>query len=216
MKNRVQNGLPSESVTFNMTPCVTLVFGRDLATCGVALVLSALVFMSSASANPGQLYREAEKLNNQEKVKQVIGNLASMQNALKFTLQELQSSYDKKDVIQTNCIKDKLSTVKGLLRISEEAEVNLRESVVTDQVDIVNTEFVKIQMAAERVRDLRSQVANCAKEVNDPLLNNNQQKSKPEISDKAVQAFEPTSDENTIIIYDPIASERPEAISPSE
>jgi hypothetical protein len=41
-------------------------------------------------------------------------------------------------------------------------------------------------------------------------------KSKPEISDKAVQAFEPTSDESSVIIYDPIATERPEAISASE
>lgn len=188
----------------------------ELALSSMTALVISLVFLSSAFADLGQLYREAEKLNNQEKVKQSSASLADMQSALKFTLQELQSSYDKKDVIQTNCIKDKLSTVKGLLRISEEAEVNLSEAVVTDQIDIVNTEFVKIKMATERVRDLRSQVANCAKEVNDPLLNNNQQKSKPEISDKSVQAFEPTSDENTVIIYDPIASERPEAISPSE
>lgn len=210
MKNQKQSSLSSRSTVSSAMVC-----RKNTFIVKTSIILS-FVLISSASADLGQLYREAEKLNNQEKVKQVSVSLANMQGALKFTLQELQSSYDKKDVIQTNCIKDKLSTVKGLLRISEEAEVNLSEAVVTGQVDIVNTEFVKIKMATDRVRDLRSQVANCAKEVNDPLLNNIQQKSKPEISDKSVQAFEPTSDENTVIIYDPIASERPEAISPSE
>jgi hypothetical protein len=178
---------------------------------GVASMMTSLSF-----ADLGQLYRDAERLSSQEKLLQVKTTLGTMQNILRFTLRELQSSYDKKDVIQTNCVKDKLSTIKGLLRISEEAEVNLNEASVTGQIEIVNTEFVKIKMAIERVRDLRSQVANCAKDVNDPLLNNNQQKSTPEIEDKAVQAFEPASDEETIIIYESIASERPEAISPSE
>ena len=77
----------------------------------IALVFS-LIFVSSASADLGQLYREAEKLNNQEKVKQSSASLADMQSALKFTLQELQASYDKKDVIQTNCIKDNINWIK--------------------------------------------------------------------------------------------------------
>lgn len=182
-----------------------------LSVCVFAITTSSLVY-----ADLGQLYRDAEKLSNQEKVSQAASLLKSMQGALAFTLKELQTSYDNKDVIQTNCIKDKLSTVKGLIRISEEAEVNLSEASVTGQIQIVNTEFVKIKMATERIRDLKSQVASCSKEVNDPLFDENQRKSTPEISDKSVQAFTPTSDEETIIIYDPIASERPEAISPSE
>lgn len=172
--------------------------------------------VSSGFADLGQLYRDAEKLSSQEKLLQVKASLNTMQETLRFTLSELRSSYEDKDVIQTNCIKDKLSTIKGLLRISEEAEINLSEAVVTGQVEVVNTEYVKINMALERVRDLRSQVANCAKDVNDPLLNKNRQTSTPEITDKSVQAFEPTDSDEAIIIYEPISSERPEAISPSE
>ena len=186
------------------------------------LVLSAIA-MSSLSlvsapcwADLGQLYRDAEKLSNQEKVSQASLLLKSMQDVLTFTLKELQSSYDQKDFEWTNCIKRELSTVKGLIRISEEAEVNLNEASVTGQVQIVNTEFVKIKMATERIRDLRSKIGSCSKEVNDPLFNQKQNTNTPEISDKSVQAFTPTSDENMIILYEPIASERPEAISPSE
>lgn len=174
------------------------------------------VFCSVSFADLGKSYREAEQLSNGEKVKMASSSLSNMESALKYTLRELQSSIDNKDVVQTNCVKDKLLTVKGLLRISKEAELNLSEAVVTGQVDLVNHEYVKIRMAAERVSDLRSQVANCAKSNKDSIMNNQLLKSKPEISDKSVQAFEPSADDSSVIIYDPIATERPEAISASE
>lgn len=176
----------------------------------------ALLFSSVSFADLGKSYREAEQLSNGDKVKLAGNSLSNMESALKYTLRELQSSIDNKDVVQTNCVKDKLLTVKGLLRISKEAELNLSEAVVTGQVDLVNHEYVKIRMAAERVGDLRSQVANCAKSNKDSILNNRLLKSKPEISDKSVQAFEPSADDSSVIIYDPIATERPEAISASE
>ena len=179
-------------------------------------VSMALLFCSVSFADLGKSYREAEQLSNGDKVKLAANSLSNMESSLKYTLRELQSSIDNKDVVQTNCVKDKLLTVKGLLRISKEAELNLSEAVVTGQVDLVNHEYVKIRMAAERVSDLRSQVANCAKSNKDSILNNRLLKSKPEISDKSVQAFEPSADDSSVIIYDPIATERPEAISASE
>lgn len=180
------------------------------------ITLAVGLLSTSAFADLGKSYRDAERLSSGDKVKLASDSLAEMQSTLKFTLQELQSSYEKKDVIQTNCVKDKLSTVKGLLRISEEAELNLSEAVVTGQIDLVNHEFVKIKMAAERVKDLKVQVANCVKNVDDPLLNDQIQKSKPEVLDNVVEEYTATADESTVILYDPIATERPEAISESE
>lgn len=182
----------------------------------LAVIALSIFFCSQSFADLGKSYREAEQLSNGDKVKMAANSLSNMESALKYTLRELQSSIDNKDVVQTNCVKDKLLTVKGLLRISKEAELNLSEAVVTGQVDLVNHEYVKIRMAAERVSDLRSQVANCAKSNKDTILNNRSFKSKPVISDKTVQAFEPSANDSSVIIYDPIATERPEAISASE
>ena len=182
----------------------------------LAVVGLSVFFCSTSFADLGKSYREAEQLSNGDKVKMAANSLSNMESALKYTLRELQASIDNKDVVQTNCVKDKLLTVKGLLRISKEAELNLSEAVVTGQIDLVNHEYVKIRMAAERVSDLRSQVANCAKSNKDTILNNRSLKSKPVISDKAVQAFEPSTSDSSVIIYDPIATERPEAISASE
>lgn len=184
----------------------------------IVLILAFPLFSmkSFAEGDLGQSYREAERMPNSEKVKLAGESMSGMQDTLRFTLEELKRSYEAKDIEQTNCIKERLSTIKGLLRISEEAEINLSEAVVTGRVQDVDHEFVKIRMAASRVGDLRSQVANCAKDVNDPLSSQTQSKAKPEIFDKSVQSFEPTSDESTVIVYDVIASERPEAISKSE
>jgi hypothetical protein len=188
----------------------------SLFTLLVIALASSLSFQSFADGDLGQSYRDAERMPSSEKVKLAGASMSGMQDTLRFTLEELKRSYEAKDIEQTNCIKERLSTIKGLLRISEEAEINLSEAVVSGQVDDVNHEFVKITMAASRVSDLRSQVANCAKDVNDPLSSQSQSKSKPEIFDKSVQSFEPTSDESTVIVYDVIATERPEAISKSE
>ena len=43
-----------------------------------------------------------------------------------------------------------------------------------------------------------------------------QQNSKPEVFDKQVENYTASSDDSSVLVYEPIASERPEAISLSE
>lgn len=167
-------------------------------------------------AEQGKSYRDAERLSTVEKLSLSDNALEGMKETLKFTLKELRSAFEQKDSRAIHCIRSELSTVKGLLRISEEAHLNLKEASVTNQVDQVNLEYVKIKMAAERVKELKIKVTSCSKSVNNPLTRTQNLKSVPEISDSAVQQFTPTADENTVIIYDPIATERPEAVSSSE
>jgi hypothetical protein len=190
---------------------------RTLISSLLLLVLMISVTHSDAFADIGKAYRQAEKLSNAVKLKTSSDRVAEMQKTLKFALKRLRESHDKKDIIQTNCVKDKLASIKGLLRISEEADVSLREAVVTGQPDLINHEYVKILMAVERIRLSRVQVDGCVGDVNDPLTLKQQQRSTPpEIFDESVQQFTPTSDEQSVLIYEPIASERPEAISASE
>ena len=164
----------------------------------------------------GKTYREAEKLSNGEKLKRASASVAEMKETLKFTLKRLKLAYQSKDITQTNCIKDKLSVIKGLLRISDEAEASLQEAIVTGQNALIDHEFVKIVMASERIKLSRTQIDGCVGDVNDPLSSERNQKLKFEIFDKSVQNFTPDGDERSVIVYDTIASERPEAITASE
>ena len=195
-----------------------LVFNQSLSSRVLTVVggsLICLMMTSSANAELGRSYRDAERLSIGEKLKLTDQTVSSMKDSLKFTLRELQGAVDQKDTNQISCIRRELSTVKGLLRISEEAHLNLKEASVTNQIDLVNHEYVKIKMAAERVKELKIKIASCSDDV-DPMTINQNLRSEPKISDKAVQEFQPTTDDSTVIIYDPIATERPEAISASE
>jgi hypothetical protein len=181
-----------------------------------AVVFAGLLWVPAAHAELGKSYRDAERLSVGEKLTLSDNALDSMKDTLKYTLKELRSAFEQKDSRAIHCVRSELSTVKGLLRISEEAHLNLKEASVTNQIDLVNHEYVKIKMAAERVKELKIKVTSCSKSVNNPLTRTQNLKSKPEISDSAVQQFTPTADESTVIIYDPIATERPEAVSSSE
>ena len=183
-------------------------------TLGITLGLGLCVFSANA-ANMGQAYRDAEKLSNPEKDRNVSQAIQLMKTIRQFSLERLQDAYDQKNIIQINCVRKNFATVKGLLRISEEAYVNLKEAIITGRVDLINHEYVKIIMAKERLQTLKTQIEGCVNEINDPLTTPQQQKLTLKV-DESIQAFTPTSDEQNVIIYEPIASERPEAISSSQ
>lgn len=191
--------------------------------------LKALIALSALSAvtvgqtvgqasaeDMGRAYRDAERLSSPVKVTQAEAALSEMQEVLRAALKRLQAAYEAKDTKLANCVKGNLAKVKGFLRISEEAGVTLREAVVMGQVDLINHEFVKITMSLERVKLSQTQLMGCAGDVDDVALIQSQQTSKSEVSDKSIEAFTASTDEQSVIIYQPIASERPEAITVSQ
>ncbi|MBM4291944.1 MAG: hypothetical protein FJ138_11265 [Deltaproteobacteria bacterium] len=171
---------------------------------------------SSRAEDMGRAYRDAERLPSPVKLKQSEAALAEMQSVLSGALRRLQEAHESKDIKLANCVKGNLAKVKGFLRISEEAGVSLREAVVMGQVDLINHEFVKISMALERVKLSQTQISGCAGNADDAALIQSQQTSKSEVSDKAVEAFTADTDEQSVIIYQPISAERPEAITVSQ
>lgn len=179
--------------------------------------ISTLALIAPSSAEDmGRAYREAERLASPVKLKQAEEALTQMQAVLSGALKRLQEAHDSKDIKLANCVKGNLAKVKGFLRISEEAGVSLREAVVMGQVDLINHEFVKISMALERVNLSQTQLMGCAGDGDDAALIQSQQTSKAEVFDKAVEKFTASADEDSVIIYQPISAERPEAVTVSQ
>jgi hypothetical protein len=181
----------------------------------VTLTLSLSVARADLTVQAGQAFRDAERMSSSEKLKRASQAVPQLQQMLKLTLKSLKEAYDKKDIKQTNCVKAHLSPLKNLVRIAEEADVSLREAVVTGDLNIINHEFVKISMALDRAQRAQALASGCVGDLDDPIVTS-KGSSKPEIFDKAVQDFTPSSDEQSVITYDSITSERPEAISQSE
>ena len=93
-----------------LSMCLTSILG-----CLLMVGVDIVWHDSTAYADLGKSYREAEQLSNRDKLKFATDSRNEMQKALKYTLQELQASFDNKDIVQTNCIKLKLSTMTRTL-----------------------------------------------------------------------------------------------------
>lgn len=178
-------------------------------------LLLCLTLSSYTFADMGQAYRDAESLDNDTKRKRADASLEKIKRSLKVALMNLQEAYEKNNIKQINCVKGHLATIKGLLRIAEEAQMSLKEAQITDQVDLTVHEFVKISMAHDRAKRAQLLLVGCSGDVSDPIKASTQS-AKPKIMDSLVQDYTPSSDESSVLVYEPIPSERPEAISTSE
>ena len=171
--------------------------------------------VTPAHADMGQVYRDAERLSAPVKLQRSTKMLTEMQGSLRVALKSLKEAYDQKNVNKTSCVKNHLSTMKGLLRISEQADVSLREAVVVGQTDLIDHEFVKVSMAYERTKSTLALISTCVGDINDPLTGESQQKVITEVFDQSIQDYTASTDEQSILTYTDM-EQQPTALSASE
>jgi glutamyl/glutaminyl-tRNA synthetase len=100
-------------------------------------------------------YPDPEKLDRSN------GALTRMRQHLKDVLEKLEEARNTKDVIKLNCVNEKLTQIKGLLRISEQADVSLQEAVAKRESSAAQHEFTKVTIAGKRVEQLRAEAEEC-------------------------------------------------------
>ncbi len=110
-------------------------------------------------------YKEAEGLSTPEKLKRANKDVDRMRETHHSALERLQSARDKQDIIQVNCVQDKLAAIKGLLKIAEQADVSLKEAAVKRDQELINHEFTKISIASVRAENFRVEVEGCVGEA---------------------------------------------------
>ena len=93
----------------------------------VVLVVAATLSLAQAPTPPEAT--DASKIPDPEKVKTSADSVGRMRGALKDVLQKLEEARNTKDVVKLNCVNEKLTQIKGLLRISEQSDVQLQEAV---------------------------------------------------------------------------------------
>lgn len=181
-------------------------------TFNIALLLSLLASpLRSQAQGLSGAYNQDESLTVEEKIKKSTTYIEQMKSTLRFALKKLEKARQEEDIIRINCVNDKLSAIKGLLKISEQAEVNLREAAVKKEAELINHEFTKISIAAVRVEGFRAEVEGCVGEVGqytgETIVN--------VIVDKEIRNDDPTDGELTLV-FDTIESDRPAAVTGSE
>ena len=87
--------------------------------------------------------------------------LATMREVLRDVLGKLEEARRAKDVVKLNCVNEKLTQLKGLLRISEQADVALQEAVSNRETTASEHEYTKVMIAQQKVTQLRHEADGC-------------------------------------------------------
>src|SRR5579871_2319085 len=95
------------------------------------------------------------------KIQKSADSLQRMREVLKDVLGKLEEARNTKDVVKLNCVNEKLSSIKGLLRISEQADVALQEAVAKKEPSQAEHEYTKVSIARQKVDQLRAEAEEC-------------------------------------------------------
>jgi hypothetical protein len=123
----------------------------------VAALLSATLAFAQAPAPA----TDASRVPDPEKLRTSADSLTSMRGSLKDVLNKLEEARNSKDVVKLTCVNEKLTQIKGLLRISEQSDIQLQESVARHEVATAEHEYTKVSIARGKVEQLRAEVEQC-------------------------------------------------------
>lgn len=126
--------------------------------------LAAGVAFGQPNGAPPPPAAPAEKVSDvpdPEKIKRSAEALTRMRNVLKDVLGKLEEARNTKDVVKLNCVNEKLTQIKGLLRISEQSDVGLQEAVAKKESSAAEHEYTKVMIARQKVDQLRAEAEEC-------------------------------------------------------
>jgi hypothetical protein len=126
------------------------------------LLLGAGLAHAQAPAKPStSTLDRAADVPDAEKVKRSAAAVTRMRTVLSEVLGRLEEARATKDVVKLNCVNEKLTQVKGLLRISEQSDVALQEAVVKKDSTAAEHEYSKVSIAKNKVDQLANESQQC-------------------------------------------------------
>ncbi len=87
-------------------------------------------------------------------------HLERMKSSLRQVLGRVSEARNEKDVVKLNCVNEKLTQIKALLKVAEQADVALHESIANRDPG-ADTEFSKIGIARTKIDGLRGEADQC-------------------------------------------------------
>ncbi|NOZ85831.1 MAG: hypothetical protein GXP49_06145 [Deltaproteobacteria bacterium] len=132
---------------------------------GMALAITPVNMAKASSDKQADELRKAVKLSMKDKVNSAEKMTAEMKSLLKQVFDTMGEARAEKDVVRINCLRDKTTAIKGLLRISEQAVVNLQEAAAKKDEEAAEHEYIKVTIARQKVQQLTAEAQTCAGEV---------------------------------------------------
>ena len=103
---------------------------------------------------------KAAELSPTERLERSAESLAKMKSAMKQVLSRAEEARNEKDVVKLNCVNEKLTQIKGLLKVAEQADIALHEAVAKQEPG-ADAEYQKISIARTKIEALRSDSEQC-------------------------------------------------------
>ena len=130
---------------------------------GVAIAQGAAQPEDKGTATPPAQSEKTESssLSDPEKIRRSAEAVGKMRGALKTVLVKLEEARNSKDVVKLNCVNEKLTQIKGLLRISEQSDIALQESVAKKESATAEHEYTKVSIAVVKVNQLSAEAEEC-------------------------------------------------------
>ncbi|BDG02534.1 hypothetical protein [Anaeromyxobacter oryzae] len=99
-------------------------------------------------------------LTDSEKLEKSGEHLDRMKASLRQVLGRVEEARNEKDVVKLNCVNEKLTQIKALLKVAEQADISLHESIANKDQG-ADTEFSKIGIAGTKIEALRGDAQQC-------------------------------------------------------
>lgn len=111
--------------------------------------------------SPPAAVEPASQVPNPEKIRRSAEALTRMRDILKDVLGKLEEARNTRDVVKLNCVNEKLTQIKGLLRISEQADVAMQEAIAKGETQGAEHEYTKVTIARQKVEQMRTEAEEC-------------------------------------------------------
>jgi hypothetical protein len=126
----------------------------------VKRTLLAAAFFVVTAAPPAAAQSLADSADFADMLQTAAESIARMKAAHKQVADRVDEARSEKDVVKLNCVNEKLTQVKALVRVAEQAESALREAVAAKD-DGADAEYAKIGIARSKVEGLRGDADQC-------------------------------------------------------
>ena len=91
--------------------------------------------------------------------------LADMNKVLEKVMAILKETRKEKDIIKLNCVNDKVTAIKGLIKVSELGSIAFKEAIVKNDKGTMENEFTKISISYQKVKQLQAEAEACIGEM---------------------------------------------------
>ncbi len=143
-----------------------MALSRPLILAAVVSALAGSVFVVAQPAARGEAKADDEDDDDatprEKYVEEADKALGRMGTAMQKGLDEVKKARSEKDNVRLLCVNEPVSAMKGVLRISENANVDLQEAISINETAQARREFRKIKQGRRQMDNLLSAAQNCA------------------------------------------------------